>query len=119
METGFDQRTQGPLALRFAGMTQLQASYMPYLRRGGLFIATGRRYRLGDPVAASVSLADHFEQLPVHGEVAWITPPGAQGNRIPGVGIQFSGDEAVQNVRALIEGLLTQHGLPTVTSNTM
>ncbi|MHC1479220.1 PilZ domain-containing protein [Frateuria aurantia] len=119
MDMGFDQRTQGPLNLRFAGLTELQASYMPYLHRGGLFIATGRRYRLGESVAATLSLAGHFEQLQIVGDVVWITPAGAQGNRAAGVGVHFSADEAVQHGRLLIEGLLAQHGLPMVASYTM
>ncbi len=119
LDMGLDQRVQGPLALRFAGLTELQAGYMPYLRHGGIFVATARRYRLGDAVAATLSLPGHFDQLPISGEVAWITPTGAQGNRAAGVGIHFSSDETVQHARLLIEGLLAQHGLPAVASYTM
>lgn len=119
LDMGFDQRAQEPLTLRYAGMTELQASYMPYLHRGGLFIATARRYRLGDAVVASLSLAGHFDQLPISGQVVWLTPQGAQGNRAAGVGIQFAADEAGQQARQLIENLLAQHGLPAVASYTM
>ncbi|HWT60426.1 MAG TPA: hypothetical protein VN284_21510, partial [Rhizobium sp.] len=43
-----------------------------------------------DEVVLLVSLADESERLSVVGKVAWICPPGAQGNRTAGIGIHFN-----------------------------
>ena len=68
----------------------LYAAYMPFVRNGGLFIPTSKRYRLGDELFLLLQLMDEQERIPVAGTVVWITPAGAEGNRQIGVGIQFS-----------------------------
>ena len=45
------------------------------------------------------------ERLPVAGNVVWITPPNAQGNRTAGIGVQFSKQDNGQT-RNKIETLL-------------
>jgi len=37
-----------------------------------------------------LQLMDEVDRLPVAGEVVWVTPPGSEGNRAIGVGIQFN-----------------------------
>ncbi|RMH35835.1 MAG: pilus assembly protein PilZ [Gammaproteobacteria bacterium] len=66
----------------------LYASYMPFLKNGGLFISTPKyeKYKLGDEVFLVINLFDE-EKLPVAGKVVWITPRGS--GRAAGVGIQF------------------------------
>jgi type IV pilus assembly protein PilZ len=83
----------------------LYASYMPFIKNGGLFVKTNKPYKLGDEVFMLLTLMDQKERLPVAGQVIWVTPPGAQGNRIPGIGIQF-GSQDNGAVRNQIEGLL-------------
>jgi type IV pilus assembly protein PilZ len=68
----------------------LYASFMPFLRNGGLFIPTTRRYQLGDEIFLLLQLMEEPERIPVAGQVVWVTPPGAEGNRAVGVGVQFS-----------------------------
>ena len=85
---------------------RLAAAFMPHLRNGGIFIPTSRNYRLGDQVYMLLSLMDDPAKLPVAGTVAWVTPPGAQGNKQQGIGVQFSADESGQSVRRKIENLL-------------
>ena len=63
---------------------------MPFLKGGGIFIPTNRRYTLGDEVFLLLSLPEDKDRLPVAGKVVWITPPGSQGNRAAGIGVQFS-----------------------------
>jgi type IV pilus assembly protein PilZ len=63
---------------------------MPYVKNGGLFIPTNKEYKLGDEVFMLLTLTDSKEKLPVAGRVVWITPKGSQGNRSPGIGVQFS-----------------------------
>lgn len=96
----------GVLLLSIKEKSALYAAYMPFLKNGGVFIPTSKEYRLGDEVFMLLSLMDDPNKLPVAGNVAWISPPGAQGSKSQGVGVQFSGTEAGIAVRNKIEGLL-------------
>jgi len=79
-----------PLPLSIKDRAVLYTSYMSFLRNGGLFIPTSRNCRLGEELFLLLDLMDEPEKIPVSGKVVWITPKGAQDNRMPGVGIQFS-----------------------------
>ena len=80
----------GFLSLTIKDAVSLYESYMPFLVNGGLFIPTTKTYHLGDEVFIRLTLMDDPEVLPVAGKVVWITPPGAQGRKRAGVGIQFT-----------------------------
>ncbi|GAA3905519.1 PilZ domain-containing protein [Halomonas cibimaris] len=82
----------------------LLSMYMPFLERGGLFIATRERCMLGDPIIVMLTLPGESQELTVNGEVAWISPEGVTGRRTPGVGVHFSQQD--YNVRDRIETLL-------------
>ena len=86
---GRDPR-QGILSLSIRDKSALYASYMPFIKNGGLFIPTAKPYKLGDEVFMLLTLMDSKEKLPVAGRVVWITPKGAQGNKTAGIGVQFS-----------------------------
>jgi len=96
---------RGILSLTIMEKNSLYASYMPFIKNGGLFVKTNKPYKLGDEVFMLLTLMDQKERLPVAGQVIWVTPPGAQGNRISGIGVQF-GDQDNGAVRNQIEGLL-------------
>ncbi len=87
--TGKNPR-QGILSLTIRDKSSLYAAYMPFVKNGGLFIPTGKTYKIGDEVFMLLTLIDSKEKLPVAGKVVWITPAGAQGNRTAGIGVQFS-----------------------------
>src|SRR2546427_262470 len=70
--------------------SQLYNTYMPFLRGGGLFVPTAKRYSIGDDVFLLLTLLDDPERLGIACKVVWLTPPGAQGNRVAGVGVQFA-----------------------------
>jgi type IV pilus assembly protein PilZ len=97
------------LSLNISSKSALYAAYMPYLKRGGLFVPSSREYALGDEIFMLVSLMDEPARLPIAGTVVWITPTGSQGNKTQGIGVQFSGDESGQSVRRKIEGILGGH----------
>ena len=80
----------GMLSLSIKDKSSLYAAFMPYVKNGGLFIPTTKSYNLGDEVFMLLTLMDDGERLPVAGKIIWMTPPGAQGNRAHGVGVQFS-----------------------------
>lgn len=96
----------GVLSLSIKEKSALYAAYMPYLKGGGIFIPTNKPYRLGDEVFMLLSLMGDPNKLPVAGRVVWITPEGAQGNKVQGVGVQFGENESGVSARNKIEGLL-------------
>jgi len=63
---------------------------MPFVTNGGLFIPTNREYEMGQEVFMLLNLMDETERLPIAGKIIWITPPGSEGYRASGVGVQFS-----------------------------
>jgi type IV pilus assembly protein PilZ len=107
------------LSLNINSKSALYAAYMPFLKRGGIFVPTAKPYNLGDEVFMLLSLMDEPGKLPIAGTVVWLTPPGAQGNKIQGIGVQFSDDESGQSARAKIENLLGGHLQSTKPTHTL
>jgi len=96
---------QGILSLTIKDKGALYAAYMPFIKNGGLFIPTNKPYKLGDEVFMLLTLMEENEKLPVAGKIIWVTPPGAQGNKASGIGVQFSEQDNGQT-RNKIEGYL-------------
>lgn len=71
----------------------LYMAYMPFVKGGGLFIRTNHTQPLGQKVILKVTLLTD-EPILVEGTVVWITPRGAQGNKHPGIGVEFSGENS-------------------------
>ncbi len=106
MSTTPTQSRQGILSLAVKDKAQLYSAYMPYLKHGGIFVPTPKRYFLGDEVFLLLTLPESGERLPVAGKVVWVTPAGAQGNRTAGIGVQFAETAEGENVKGRIETLL-------------
>ena len=105
----------GILSLTIKDKAILYAAYMPFVNNGGLFIPTGKQYRLGDEVFMLLNLMDEPEKLPVAGKVVWVTPQGAQNSRAAGIGVQFADDSvARQKIENYLAGSL-ESGRPTHT----
>ncbi len=102
---------QGILSLAVKDKNALFQAYMPYIKQGGVFVPTPKRYFIGDEVFLLMTLPDTTERLPVAGKVVWVTPAGAQGNRLAGIGVQFADSpegEVVRNkIEVLLAGILT------------
>lgn len=108
---------QGILSLTIKDKNALYAAYMPFVRSGGLFIPTNKKYQLGDEVFMLLSLMEESERIPVAGKIIWITPVGAEGNRAAGIGVQFSdqdGGTARKKIETYLAGALGS-GKPTHT----
>ncbi|MDE2406610.1 MAG: PilZ domain-containing protein [Xanthomonadaceae bacterium] len=97
---------QGILSLAIKDKTALYGAYIPYIKQGGIFVPTTRRYFIGDEVFLLLTLPDSNERLPVAGKVVWVTPTGAQGNRAAGIGVQFADSAEGEAVRSRIETTL-------------
>lgn len=81
------------LALSIKDKAVLYTAYLSFLKEGGLFIPTKRSFTLGETFPILLTLLEETEKFPVMGTVVWITPQGAQGNRAPGIGVQFEGED--------------------------
>lgn len=103
MQMGSGAGRQGVLSLAIKEKSQLYGAYMPFLKGGGIFVPTAKRYCLGDEVFVMLTLLDDKQRLPVAGRVVWITPPGAQGGRPTGIGVQFGSTPDGEMVRGKIE----------------
>ncbi|KTD64029.1 PilZ domain-containing protein [Legionella spiritensis] len=77
----------------FANEGTLYMAYMPFLHGGGLFIRTNHSFNLGEKVSLVINLMDEPESYKIDGQVAWITPKGAQGSKPAGIGVQFIGEQ--------------------------
>ena len=104
--TGAGGARQGILSHAIKDKAALYNAYMPFLKSGGIFVTTTRRYFLGDEVFLLLTLPESTERLPVAGKVVWVTPPGAQGNRPAGIGVQFADTAEGETVKGKIEALL-------------
>lgn len=96
----------GVLSLSIREKAALYASYMPFIKGGGIFIPTNRHYSLGDEVFMLLSLLEDPAKIAVSGKVVWVSPHGSQGHRQQGIGVQFTQNEAGHQARTKIEGLL-------------
>lgn len=96
---------QGILSLTIKDENALYAAYMQFVKNGGLFIPTNKKYKIGDEVFMLLTLMDETERIPVAGKIIWVTPIGAEGNKAAGVGVQFSEQDGGMT-RNKIEGYL-------------
>lgn len=96
----------GVLSLNINSRSTLYASYMSYLKHGGIFIPTTRSYKLGDEVFMLLSLMDDPAKMSLAGNVVWLTPAGAQNSKAQGIGVHFKDDESGREARRKIEGLI-------------
>ena len=81
---------QAILSLSIKDKNALYMAYMPFVANGGLFIPTNREYEMGQEVFLLLNLMEETERLPIAGKIIWITPPGSEGYRTVGIGVQFS-----------------------------
>lgn len=87
---------KGIISFTITDKGALHSAYMPFMQNGGLFVPSTRTYQLGDEVFVLLRLMDDTSFMTVTGNVAWVTPVGAQGNKVSGIGVHFSNDNADQ-----------------------
>lgn len=84
---------------------ELNLSYMSFINNGGLFIPTMDTFKLGDAIQIDLHLPTKNDSIKIEGRVAWITPKNSLHHVLPGIGIQFTSENA-QTIRSQIEALL-------------
>lgn len=87
------ENRKGIIAFSITDRGALYSSYMSFVQNGAVFVPTSRHFDLGDNVFMLLKIMDDTSPQPVSGKVVWVTPPGAQGNKAPGVGVQFSEED--------------------------
>ena len=75
---------QGILSCAIKDKAELYSAYMPFLKSGGVFVPTPKRYFLGDEVFLLLTLPESNERLPVAGKVVWVTPVGRRLRQLHG-----------------------------------
>ncbi len=96
---------KGIISFSITDRGALYSAYMSFVSNGGLFIPTTRNYELGDNVFMLLQFMHDPSVIFVGGDVVWVTPSGAQGNKVQGIGVQFS-DEDDGGTRTTIERYL-------------
>jgi type IV pilus assembly protein PilZ len=97
---------QGILSLALKDKNALYGAYLSFVKGGGIFVPTPKRYSLGDEVFVLMTLPEGNERLPIAGKVVWITPAGSQGNRPAGIGVQFADSAEGELARGKVEAML-------------
>lgn len=87
---------------------ELNLSYMPFVRDGGLFVPTPHPLPLGTNVIIDLQLPGKKDVLKIEGKVVWVTPKNALHHVLAGVGVQFTGTNSTK-VRTELEGLLDKN----------
>jgi len=88
-----EQTRKGIISFSITDRGALYSSYLSFTQNGGLFVPTNRNYQLGDEVFMLLKIMDDVSVSQVTGKVAWVTPAGAQGNKVPGIGVQFTDED--------------------------
>lgn len=83
------ENRKGIIAFSITDRGALYSSYMSFVNNGGIFVPSSRAYELGDRVFMLLRVMDDTTPAAVEGTVVWVTPAGAQGNKTPGIGVQF------------------------------
>ena len=109
---------QGVISIAIKDKAMLHSSYMPFVKGGGIFIATEKSFELGDEVLLLLTLAEDPERFAITGKVVWINYRTTPGGRQMGVGIQFSGVEGA-NLQKKIDAMLGGYTRADQPTNTM
>ena len=72
----------------------LQASYMPYILGGGLFVPSKNPVKMGDEVFVLAGLPDQSQKVPLTGNVIWISQK-QNGIKPQGFAIQLTGEKGI------------------------
>ena len=87
-------RMGGLIQANISDRATLQASYMPYIQGGGLFIASKQAVKMGEEVFVLASLPNQSQKIPLTGKVIWISQK-QNGIKLQGFGMQLSGEKGI------------------------
>lgn len=84
----------GLLQVNITDRAMLQASYMPYIQGGGLFISSKQPVTLGMEIFVLATLPEQSQKIPLTGKVVWISQKQT-GLKPQGFAIQLSGEKGI------------------------
>lgn len=87
-------RMNGLIQVNINDRATLQASYMPYILGGGLFVPSKQVVKMGDEVFVLAGLPDQSQKVPLTGKVIWISQK-QNGIKPQGFAIQLSGEKGM------------------------
>ncbi len=102
------------IALALKDKQELQRRYMPFIKGGGIFIATKKQYLLGQTIMLDIRLLNELERYRLRSRVVWITPNCAHGARISGIGVQLLEGQLNVKIKAYLASM-QRLGAPTDT----
>jgi type IV pilus assembly protein PilZ len=80
--------------IHIKSIAELEEHYLPFIRGGGLFVATNEEVNLNETVSVELHLFDKNEKIVMHGNVVLISPAYALDKLPAGIGIQFTPSDA-------------------------
>lgn len=98
-----------PVLYTIKDKQQLYSFFMPYLKNGGLFIATpagSAPLPPGSKVSILLTLPDDPAKKTITGRICWLTHAGAGMGSLPGMGVHFDENEQNKLVVDQIEKML-------------
>lgn len=87
-------RMGGLLQVVIADRATLQASYMPFVQGGGLFVPSTQNVKMGEEVFLLATLPEQSQKIPLTGKVIWITQKQS-GKKPQGFAIQLGGEKGI------------------------
>ena len=100
-------RAGGIIQVNITDKVMLQASYMPFVDGGGLFVPSKNPVKLGEEVFVIATLPDQTQKIPLTGKVIWISQR-QNGIKPQGFAIQLSGEKGLL-YKAEAEKILAGH----------
>lgn len=98
-------RGGGILNYQVKDIAMLYASYLPFVKNGGIFIPSNQIKSLGEDVFVAITLPGSNQRMPLNGKVVWINQK-PQANRPQGFAVQFGTDAAGLQMKNEVERLL-------------
>lgn len=87
-------RMNGLIQVNINDRATLQASYMPYVLGGGLFVPSKQAVKMGEEVFVLAGLPEQSQKVPLTGKVIWISQK-QNGIKPQGFAIQLSGEKGI------------------------
>ncbi len=84
----------GLLQVNITDRATLQASYMPFVQGGGLFVPSRQEVKMGEEVFVLATLRNQAQKIPLTGKVIWLSHKQV-GNKPQGFAIQLSGEKGI------------------------
>lgn len=84
---------------------ELNLSYIPFVKHGGIFIPTRESFVLTDEVEVELQILPKSDTIIIPGKVIWITPVNALNSVVAGIGIQFKSEQA-EAIRLKLESYM-------------